>query len=323
MIAPEAKVDYSKLLDYKKSVGDRMAVIAFQYNWDQPTSNITQLPDSLDVVVIKSGYDKIDNRLDEQLQLVHARGTKVLLSLDLREPALAANKEIKKEIKAKSNALKKEWAKLAEQPSADEKTVTLTELSEKVKAQKLEQLHAATNAKADYLLEQLSQHSLDGLSIELSEQTDIYSVEVQKSLLEKFSAKLGEGKLFIVENPLSAEELRAVIGKATYLVGRDNGDLKIARQEALAVLWPEVKYCISFDLSQEENKKKFKDSGVFTLDGETTIEREAYLWQAANKGGVAVYHSEADYSTSSSQEGYIKPYAWFRSYINQVFANNQ
>ncbi len=321
VIAPKAKneLNVEALKAFKATAENRTQVIAMFAGWGQAPSysTLSNLPDSLDVVVLMDNYAKLDEGRQADLKRVQEqKATKVLVRLDLQKEVASSAKMAKKAFKAGKKALVKTWG----DTTPADADAQVAELQKTVFAKYKTMLVKDFSAKQKENIALLEQYAYNGLSLKLPYNFDFLSVEEVQALLKAYTDVAGKGKasMLIIENPKT--ELRELVEMANLLVMAKPDENLIASYENEASEWENSAYCPSFDKLDQKLAKGFEDFKLFGANG--SLPKDLYLakWTAKNKKGIAIYNAEKYYAEIANVDGYVLPYSTLRQYINFVNA---
>ncbi len=316
---PIHELNVKTLKAFKATAEQRTQVIAMFSGLGQAPAYLTlsNLPDSLDVVVLRDNYDKLSEQSQAELKLVQEqKATKVLIALDLQKPIASASKMAKEDFKKEKKALAKEWGATTPVDANEQ----LAELKKNVIAKHKTSLISNITAKQKANIALLKQYGYKGLSLKLPYDFDFLSAEEVQPLLKAYTDVAGKekGAMLIIENP--KVELRELVETANLLVMAKPDQNLIATFDQEASEWANSAYCPSFDKADANLTGGFEDFDFFGSNG--ILSKDIYLakWSAKNKKGIAIYNAEAYYADTDNINGYVLPYSTLRKYINFVNA---
>lgn len=334
VVAPIVKPNTEVIKAFKLQTNHQM-VIAMHYNWGDKTGyNLINTPDSLDIIVLKNNFENMTDSKSMDLKAVqNEKLTKVIISCDLQNYSEDVEKQIKKEYKEAKKNQDKKWEQAA-RDKAEGKEVSednlkpsdisdVTAMYTKIKKNVTDKAIENLNKKLDNIKSAFSdlgkKYGFNGFSIKLPYDFTIVSEDKTKELLTYFTAIAGKNKdlILIVENPVLS--LSQEISKANYLIASKPDDSMISTYEKQSSEWSDEAYFPSFNVKDTKLSEGFEDSKIFTASG---LSKDKYLikWQAPNKKGIAIYHSELMYYDVADIDGYILPYITLRELINTVNA---
>ncbi len=334
--SPKNTLNIQSLREFKSKASERTQVIAMFNKWGEAPAylNINNLPDSLDIIVLKDNYANLDEGKIADLRAVQNKATKVLVSIDLQKPIRDVSKKAKAALKIANKSLEQKWAQAEKAKSKGEayneedlkpasrsmvRTVMLN-LKKQVYNEFKTAIIEKCSSKQRENIKLLKSYGYNGLSIKLPDNFEFLSVEDVAGLLKIYTGEAGLGKKFmlIIENPMP--ELRELVEKANILVMSKSDMNLISTFDQEAELWAKSAYAPSFSKLDNNLSKGFDDFEIFGVNG--ILSKDLYLakWTAKNKKAIAIYDAEAYYGDIVDVNGYILPYGSLRTYINLVNA---
>lgn len=297
--------------DYKSDIFSRPIVIGMMHGWgEHPTLWLTQTPDSLDVVILKSVSGELTSA--QQFDLVSARNNKktlVLMGLDIDELDQKGSKALDRRLSEERAALNARWAASETEVSAEERSQAIEEMTQRVTKELHDKYLESVTTRTESLLKSMNNIFLDGYSVKLPEAYSLFTPEEVAALLESTHAgisKLSNDYLFAVESP--SEAARTTIEQATWVIYDCPAvDPTLGHYTEMAAQWPKSRFIPAIDLSDKKNVLGYPDTKIFSAS-KTPRERELIHWSATNKSGVAYDHMEVDAANGS--------YALLRDLIN-------
>lgn len=305
VIAPQRDIDTETLKKYKSQaeLEKRNVVMGMMYNWGKESGALlANTPDSLDIVVIKSGYDNITDVLKNDMQFVQQKkATKVLLGIDF-EAAYQEYENVKgKEIHSEKSDKEKEWKASNERLTAQEKKEILSKIEKEVAESVANRYTEKLGKQAAEFLKIVKSNGFDGVSIEFPQNlNEVYSTENFDKFLAEIAAETGKGKslLLVVENPYKERGVTndvQPIDSANWIVYRQKGTQLLKNFDEQTEKWAAFRYVPSVDFTEEDLAEGFSDTKIFSPQGRPSRVFDVINWQSSNKGGVAYYHIEKNY----------------------------
>ncbi|ATA89483.1 hypothetical protein CGC58_06925 [Capnocytophaga stomatis] len=305
VIAPQRDIDTETLKKYKSQaeLEKRNIVMGMMYNWGKESGAfLMNTPDSLDIVVIKSGYDNITEDLKNDMQFAQEKkATKVLLGVDFESAYQQYEAEKEQAIGAQITEKEQEWKISNERLTSQEKK----EVFKKIEQEVTENLASVANQKlekqAAELLNIVKSNGFDGISVEFPQNlNEVYSTENLDKFLAEITKEAGKGKklLFVAENPHGNDTTTAEvkpIDSANWIVYRKLGKQLFKNFDEQAQSWSNFRYLPSADFTEEDLAEGFGDSQIFVPGGRLNRIIDVINWKGSNKGGVAYYHIEKNY----------------------------
>ncbi|MFK8302398.1 glycoside hydrolase family 18 [Capnocytophaga stomatis] len=304
VIAPQRDIDTETLKKYKSQteLEKRNIVMGMMYNWGKESGAfLMNTPDSLDIVVIKSGYDNITEDLKNDMQFAQEKkATKVLLGVDFESAYQQYEAEKEQAIGAQITEKEQEWKISNERLTSQEKK----EVFKKIEQEVTENLASVANQKlekqAAELLNIVKSNGFDGISVEFPQKlNEAYSAENFDKFLREITKEAGKEKklLLVVENPYDKGETTEVkpVDSANWIVYRQKGKQSFKNFDEQSQKWASFKYVPSVDFTEEDLAEGFADSQLFVPGGRLNRTMDVLNWQADNKAGVAYYHIEKNY----------------------------
>ena len=184
-------------------------------------SYLSALPDSLDMVVVESGYGDLSvAQLADLSSVRETRGTKVIVSLDMDAVAATYGEDIlQAEIDGENNAYEAAEAENPDGVPTDEEIEAAVAI-ETAKVQ--DDYSARVTALVDGILAEVEKYSYDGILLRVNSITDQFFRELVDGTLDRLD---GKGLFILVKtsNPSSGEfQDRLVDGRPLYeIVGED------------------------------------------------------------------------------------------------------
>lgn len=305
IIAPQRDIDTETLKKYKSQteMEKRNIVMGMMYNWGKESGAfLANTPDSLDIVVIKSGYDNITEVLKNDMQFVQQKkATKVLVGIDFEAAFQEYESKKEQEINAQKKDKEQEWKLSNERLTNQEKTKILAELEREVAENLASTVIQKLEKQADELLDIAKSNGFDGISIEFPQNlNEAYSAENLDKFLKEITKEAGKGKklLLAVENPYGERGFTndvQVIDSVNWIVYRQKGKQSFKNFDEQSQKWASFKYVPSVDFTEEDLAEGFADSQLFVPGGRLNRTMDVLNWQADNKAGVAYYHIEKNY----------------------------
>lgn len=297
---PQRKIDTESLIKYKSDLQSRNISIGIMYGWGQLNeSNLTFVPDSLDIIIVKENYTNLTNQQEKELKNVQTlKATKVLIGLDFNTKISKYEEIAEKEFKKKKVEKEEEWKASQESLTQDERTVIIERLKEAI----TQKYHRIANDELKELpktfLELIKNNNFNGLSVEIPKNFDgIYSETVVEKFLSSVSEYSGKNQKYylVIENPF--ETAKVTIEKANWVIWKQNiNPALLVNFDKASRLWNHSNFLPSADFSSEENIKGFSDSQSFRPGEKIPQTMDITKWSAKNKSGVAFYHIEKDYN---------------------------
>lgn len=309
VVAPIIPTDSEALRSYKSSLFSRPIVVGFLNDW-RATNGIllANTPDSLDVAIVSAPEYSVTPAMELDLRTVQQEKlTKVLLRADLEQINKRATTELKREGAARRKALQASWTTPENTPSATEQASQLGALEQAVQAEVSTNATEEVKQQLTTALAAVQKSKMDGISVKLPSNLQIFSAEALRTLLAPILEVSGEGKalLLAIEQPLP--ELRAELEQATWLIfSTDNPEKQLSHFTQEAALWPNNRYLPSVDISASWNAKGYQDSKVFSPGSPLPCSEEVITWHAPNKAGVAYYGIDTDANYSKERGATIR-----------------
>lgn len=317
VIAPQREIDTQTLTQYKSNLQNRNITMGMMYNWtNEVGSFLMNVPDSLDVVVLKDNYNNISEVQKNDLQAVQQKkATKVLVGLNYA--AISKEYETQKE---KQLAEKQKEIEANTNLSSAERAEELNKVTLEIIATLSTAAKENITKQAENILQIAKNNGFDGISIEFPLiLNDPFSEENFNSMLSQVVNNKGN-LLLVIENPYgdrtSSTEKQPIDAANWMLYYKKNNELYKSFTD-LAAKFPNNNFLSSTDFSEETLQDGFSDSKNFNPDGKNgkyprTI--GTIYWTASNKKGVALYHIEKDYFNFSGKY----PYKNLRSIIHKL-----
>lgn len=291
-------IDTQTLIKYKSNLSERNISVGMMYNWGvESGAFLKNTPDSLDVVVLKEGFDVQNPYLKEDITSTKKqKATKVLFGADLQQMAKNYEQDRDAEIASLKNEKQKEWALSKERLTEAQKKQILTEIETQVTQKWSEWAEKELQNKATEIKTQITDFEFDGVSVEVPQ---AFNEGVSQTRVTEFLTALtefaGQGKnlLFIVENPF--QEGQEAIAKAHWVIHRNPKNKLLASFTNQAKQWGTSKYLPSVDFTEDALEEGFVDTPTFSLSGRLSRIFDVVNWAAPNRAGVAFYHIEKDY----------------------------
>lgn len=297
---PQRKINTENLIKYKSDLQSRNISIGIMYGWGKLNeSNLTFVPDSLDIIIVKENYTNLTKQQQKELKNVQTlKATKVLIGLNFNAKISKYEEIVEKEFRKKKTEKEEEWKASQESLTQDEKTVIIESLKEAIK----QKYHHIANEELKELpktfLELIKNNNFNGLSVEIPENFNgIYSETVIKKFLSSVAEYSGKKQKYylVIENPF--ETAKATIEKANWVIWKQNTNpALLVNFDKASRIWSNNSFLPSADFSNEENIKGFSDSQSFKPGEKTPQTMEITKWNAKNKSGAAFYHIEKDYN---------------------------
>lgn len=292
VIAPTREVDTAGLASYKAHLKDRKVSIGMLYGWGKKNESVLMhTPDSLDIIVVKDGYQNIDSYQQNDLsQTRQAKSTKVLFGVDFRTLSASFEKLLEANISAAITEKKKELEKSEDFLSDAELTQIFDEIRSQITGQMVQE--------AQSYLENLKKESIglldnfDGISIELPENhNDAYSLEQLSTFISEVQGAAEKAQKFLIlENPYAIDA--NLLEKADWIVYRQaTNPQTLANFANKAQEWGS-RFVPAVDFTNEELSKGFSDTARFPIVSQQV---EICSWEPEKKSGVAFYHIEQEY----------------------------
>lgn len=163
---------------------------------------LNTLPDSIDMVVLESGYETLSVSQKEDLSAVQTlKGTKVLVSVDIDQWVSELQSKLEM---AESDA----EAEVEEQAKDENREVTPEELDIAIKAAQ-EKVKTAQKIRLNEIQERVTkvvaETGYDGVSLHISAVTELFVKECVYGVIDQFGAKFGTkatGRLLVLEGDL-------------------------------------------------------------------------------------------------------------------------
>ena len=324
VIAPERDIDTETLKKYKSQaeLEKRHIAMGMLYNWGKESGAfLKNTPDSLDVVVIKSGYAQMTETLTTDLKFVQEKkATKVLVGIDLE--AFYQEYEAEKEQKITTSKAEKEqeWKRSNERLTQKEKDEILKKVEQDITNNLASVALKKLEKQTSELLSIAKSNGFDGVSIEFPQNlNEVYSAINLDNFLAEITKEAGKGKnlLLVIENPYGERgETTDVkpIDSANWIVYRQKGKALFKNFDEQAQKWTSFRYLPSVDFSEEDLAEGFADTKIFAPGGRLPRTIDVINWNATNKGGVAYYHIEKNYYEVSGNT----PFKTLRNAIGKI-----
>lgn len=304
IIEPTREIDTKAIQAYKSNLNNRYISIGYIYGWGKSDASILMhTPDSLDIIVVKDGYQNITNAQAEDLSNVKAlKATKVLLGIDFNENIISpsdladtiATRRTRKQaeliaIGATPAQINNELAKITTDAENWAKAIAIYEYNHLMKI-------------AD---EQIQKYKYDGISI-LFPVTVGYLEEPINIFFQNLSSDYGVGKQYslIIENPDAA--FAPSLERANWLVyNKQTPDYYLNYFTEDAARFPDNKFIPSANYVSETDADGFLDSETFSASGILPRTLDIVNWKSSNKGGAAFYHIEKNYHDVAGNLTYV------------------
>ncbi|MDO5105978.1 MAG: glycoside hydrolase family 18 [Capnocytophaga sp.] len=309
VIAPQRDINTEALQKYKSQteLEKRNIAMGMLYNWGKESGAVLMnTPDSLDVIVIKSGYENISETLKNDLQSVQQKkATKVLVGISFEAAHKAYEAEKEQTISTQIAEKQEEWKLSNERLTDEEKKETLKKIEQEIVENLANTAVEKMKKQTAKLLNIVKSNGFDGISVEFPQNlNEAYSAENFDSLLAEITKEAGKGKklLLAVENPYGergdTQDVKP-IDSANWIVYRKTGKQLLKNFDEQAEKWAKFRYLPSVDFSEEDLADGFADSQRFAPGGRLNRLIDVINWQSNNKGGVAYYHIEKNYYDKS------------------------
>lgn len=293
VIAPVREIDTQALTQYKENLSQRQVVIGMMYNWGKAHQSIlVQTPDSLDVIVVKDGYQKLSVAQQEDLQQVkNTKATRVLLGVDFEQKNQEYLQDLEQKIAQRIAHKDKEIEASAERLTSDKVTLIKEQIKQDTQAEFSQLVEKELKELVDNALAWLS-NGFDGISIAFpSQYNNTFSPERLGEFLSSVSEKLPKDAYLILENPNKINP--ELVKRANWVVFRTGDNTSLRDLTNAANSWDTQSFVPSADFSSETLEKGFSDTERFPIQNKLF---EVISWQAPNKKGVAYYHIELQYN---------------------------
>lgn len=309
VIAPTRDIDTESLQKYKSQLNNRLITMGMLYNWgNESGAFLAKTPDSLDVVVVKSGYQNMTEILKSDLKFVQEKkATKVLVGFDFE--SLYQKYELQKEslISVQKEEKEREWKASNERLTDAEKKRILQDLENKITENLSNSAKQEMETQANDLVQIAKNGGFNGVSIEFPQNlNEAYSVENFDKFLTSVVSQKGD-LLLVVENPYAqiGNTDTHPIESASWIVYRQTSGKQLwANFTAQAENWKKFRYLPSIDFTEETLAEGFEDTPNFSPGGRLSRTLDILNWSATNKGGVAYYHIEKNYYEVAGNTSY-------------------
>lgn len=295
IVAPLREIDTETLKQYKSQLSNRFVAMGMMYNWGKESGAfLANTPDSLDVIIVKDGYDNLTDILKNDLKFVREKkATKVLVGIDFEAlyQAYETNKE--STITTLKAEKQQEWTLSNERLTDTEKEALLQKLEQSAVESLSNAVKENLEKQATELVQIAQANGFDGISIEFPQNlNEAYSVENFNTFLTNVVNK--KGNLLLVAENLYSTSVDAV-SSINWVVYRKSGNKLLANFTEEAQKWSNFRYLPSVDFTEEDLADGFSDTPYFSQGGRASRLFDVIKWNATNKGGVAYYHIEKNY----------------------------
>ncbi|MFT3904657.1 MAG: hypothetical protein QM727_15905 [Niabella sp.] len=303
IIELKREIDTKAMQAYKSNLSDRYVSIGYIYDWGNTDASILMhTPDSLDIIVVKNGYDHLSIAQITDLNDVKSKkATKVLLGLDFNANVITPS-DLADTITVRQGRRQQELTAEGAGPAQ-----ITTELA-KVKTDTENWAKAIAVYQYNNLMikanELIREYKFDGISILLPVNSG-YLQEPVNIFFQNLGADYGLGKqnILVIENPDIIYS--DVLVKANWLVyNKQTPDYYLTYFTEDAAKLPGSKFVPSADYTNETDTDGFLDSETFSATGILPRTRDIVNWKASNKGGAAFYHIEKNYTDISGNLTY-------------------
>lgn len=326
IVAQERSYDTATLIKYKQDKGERPIVVGMHYDWgSKPGYSLQNIPDSLDLVVLKNNYALTNSSQLAELRYVQqSKGTKVIPSIDLEY----VHQEAQKAITARYKVAKKEqdarWLKEGNKPQEAEAIATVYQkLKDDIRQDELGKATKWLEMQIKDIDVYLGTIGYDGISLRLPQGEDTFSSEQVEGILKRSTQLAGKdkGKILLIEQP-SAQHA-SYVAMANYLVLSSSGIKDFNDYKAMLDAYAMSKVLLAYDLADADLKKGFKNTPIFSAS--ETLDKGYMLlnYMHPAKAGVAIYHSERYYFETELYQGFVNPYVPLKAIINQIAQNKK
>ncbi|GEM_PF-267670 len=311
VIPPTREVPTQALQAYKTNLDSRFVAIGFMYGWGKADASILMhTPDSLDIIVVKDGYEKLSDAQVADLKTVQGKkATRVLMGYTLTDvnELLPSNQTLTDTVTNRAaralalfvsaNPTATTARRNAFRDSAQAANRPIAGLEMRTKAYGIIVDAFAGAAEAVGLMKE---SGFDGISIQFPNAISAsYLGDTVEAIAGRFisEAAVGRGKqhLLIVENPDTTAS--TALSAANWLVyNRTTPTYTLANFTRDAAFWGSGKFIPSADYSNDTDADGFVDSETFSPNGILPRTLDVINWKATNKAGAAFYHIEKNYN---------------------------
>lgn len=323
VIIPITTPNTEDIKAFKSSMESRQIVMAMHYDWGTKSGySLMNIPDSLDVVVLKNNYEDLnDIKIKDLKGLQTLKATKVLTSIDMETMSQQTSKAISQSYKAMKKAQDAEWSKNNNKPATEEEVKLVYDNIKKASAEaEIGKAMAWLKKQGHIVAEGLSKVGFDGLSIRLPQSDDIFKAEILKHVFDEMSKIAGKGKskMLVIESPV--DTYPELIDQANYLVVYSPEYDDFEKLQAVIEKFTSSKILLSYDVADPNLKKGYKNNPIFSATGYMPKDQLVKTYKFEGKTGLAIYHSEKYYFDKADYMGFVNPYITLKDIINSINA---
>lgn len=311
IIAPERDIDTALLTQYKTNLENRNVSVGMLYGWGVKNESVLmKTPDSLDIIVVKDGYDNLTEYQKQDLSEVRQKkATKVFIGLDFLSEALAFQNQYDNQYAEQVSEKEEEWKASSEALTNTQKQEIITKIGENISAKMISELNQKFENLSKNILKKMEDEGFDGVSVELPQEFNFgYTQELVEEFLTQIASQTGKGtKYFLMLENMYGERGATLDVKITdaanWIVYHKKGNTSLGDITEKSTKYPN-RFLPSADFSEEDWMEGFSDSGYFSDNGKPSRPADLLNWQSDNKGGVAFYHIEKNQLDMSGKVTY-------------------
>ncbi|WP_447640856.1 MULTISPECIES: glycoside hydrolase family 18 [Chitinophagaceae] len=303
LIEPQRTIDSTAMKAYKANLSSRYVSMGYIYGWGTSDASILMhTPDSLDIIVVRDGYDNISHTQVDDLNNVRSKkATKVLLGFDFNTNVISVS-DLADTITNRQSRTQQELAASGATTTqiASALTKVKTDAESWAKALAIYQYNSLM-LKANDLI---PKYNFDGISI-LLPVTSGYLQDAVNVFFQNLSPDYGIGKknILVIENPDTL--YNNYLKNANWLVyNKQTPNYYLSYISDNASLFPSTRYLPTADYTNTTDADGFVDSQTFGPNGIFPRTMDIVNWYASNKGGAALYHIEKDYTNITGNMTY-------------------
>lgn len=310
IIAPKREIDTGSLEQFKSSFEGRNISIGLIYGWGKlDMSNLMNTPDSLDVIVVKDGYETMSDFQKKDLSEVKAKkATRVLLGVNLDDRYRSYEQDMESRIAARTR--EKETELQGGSLTADQIQSEIDKIAPEVRAAMKIEVEQGIRDLSGRAVQLMQSEGFNGISVETPQSfNEIFPATVSNLFLEEVAKTASKGKSYLlaVENAYS-EAKDLIANNAEWVIYRRMGvNPSLSNFDNAARNSAPTRFLPSVDLSSTDSDPlvaAFPDSPNFSRTGGVPQATELTNWNADNSVGAAYYHIERNYLDIAGNETY-------------------